>query len=68
MFLYVIIVNGYCLLGNTLFTTGRMTKNISNMAFIFIRKMLQVKTILEVHLKVENGYLLNWRNLINLMQ
>lgn len=68
MFLYVIVVNGYCLLGNTLFTTGRMTKNISNMAFIFIRKMLQVKTILEVHLKVENGYLLNWRNLINLMQ
>ena len=68
MFLYVIVANGYCLLGNTLFTTGRMTKNISNMAFIFIRKMLQVKTILEVHLKVENGYLLNWRNLINLMQ
>ena len=68
MFLYVIVVNGYCLLGNTFFTTGRITKNISNMAFIFIRKMLQVKTILEVHLKVENGYLLNWRNLINLMQ
>ena len=28
--------------------------------------MLEVKTKLEVHSKVENGYLINWRNLIKI--